>query len=185
MTDIPLYGSGEDQDALLARGSRRSRVSDAGDPSNRSDRDEGSGGADSDHARRLPSVIVVLGLILYGVVGALSAVYEILLIPFRVGGTLVPIAVVLAIASNIVLPRLSRNLTGGTVIGSLPPVILWVVATAVLQSSQPEGDVLVPGGGNVQWVSYGVMLGGLFAGLLSALLAPGAPRSLRSPGGRR
>jgi hypothetical protein len=120
-------------------------------------------------ARRLPAGLVLAGLLIYAVAGVLSATIEILLVPLRDGTTLIPIAVLLAVAGNIALPRLSRTLTG-TVVGALPPVIAWIVTLVILMSTRPEGDVLLPGGGSVQWVSYGVMLGGLFTGLITVAL---------------
>jgi hypothetical protein len=89
---------------------------------------------------------------------------------------LVPIAVVLAVASNIVIPWLSSGLTTAA-FGAAPPVVLWIVTAFLLSTSRPEGDVLLPGGTNVQWVSYGVLFGGLFTGLITmALLAASARR---------
>lgn len=129
--------------------------------------------------RALPFVLILIGLVLYAVAGVLTAAIEILLIPVRVGTWYIPVAVLLAVASNIALPRLSRILTG-TLAGALPPVIAWIVTLVILMSNRPEGDVLLPGGGSVQWVSYGVMLGGLFTGLITvALLADTGARRRR------
>jgi hypothetical protein len=139
------------------------------------DSDEFGVAAASTVGHDLPAWARAIGLVFYGIAGALSAVIEILLIPIRHGTVYIPVAVVLAVASNIVLPRLSRNLAGST-IGALPPVIMWILVTITLQSSRPEGDVLVPGGGSIQYVSYGVMLGGVFTGLISVLVAGGRRR---------
>ncbi|MDQ1732504.1 MAG: hypothetical protein QOK10_2663 [Pseudonocardiales bacterium] len=131
--------------------------------------------------RRLPIPLLVLGIVLYAVLGGLSAAIAILLVPFRVGASLVPIAVVLAIAGNIVLPRLARDLNG-SIAAALAPVLAWIVVLAALSSTRPEGDVLLPGGGSVQFVSYGVMLGGLFTGLVSIAVMASTkhPRRLRT-----
>jgi membrane associated rhomboid family serine protease len=129
--------------------------------------------------RSFPRALLLLGLVLYTIAGVLSATIEILLVPLRVGTVLVPVAVFLAIVGNIALPRLSRTLTT-SLVGALPPVIAWIVTLVVLMSTRPEGDVLLPGGGSVQWVSYGVMLGGLFTGLITvALLADTGARRRR------
>jgi hypothetical protein len=125
---------------------------------------------------RLPRALVALGLLIYAVAGALSALLEILLVPLRAGSTLVPIAVVLAVASNILIPWLSSAITNSA-LGAAPPVVLWILTAFLLSSSRPEGDVLLPGGSDVQWVSYGVLFGGLFTGLITmALLASSTRR---------
>ncbi|MCW2539858.1 MAG: hypothetical protein JWN95_1583 [Frankiales bacterium] len=118
---------------------------------------------------RLPRPLVVLGLILYFIVGGLAAMLEVLLIPLRISTVLVPVTVVLAIVGNTVLPRLSRALTGSTA-GAVPPLAAWVLVVAVASTNRPEGDVLLPGGGSVQYVSYGLMLLGLLSGVVAIAL---------------
>lgn len=118
----------------------------------------------------LPAALLALGFVLYAAVGGLSATFEILLIPLRIGSTLIPITIVLVVAGNVLLPRLSRNLNSATS-GALPPIIGWMIVLSTFISSRPEGDVLLPGGGNVQYVSYGLMLAGMLAGVTSVLLS--------------
>jgi hypothetical protein len=131
---------------------------------------------DDPRPRPLAAPLVGLGLVLFGLAGALSALLEILAVPLRVGTTLFPVAVVLAIASNILIPWLSSQLTTAS-LGAAPPVVLWILTAFLLSTSRPEGDVLLPGGSSVQWVSYGVLFGGLFTGLITlALLAAVARR---------
>jgi hypothetical protein len=124
----------------------------------------------------LPLGLRLGGLFIYGVLGVLTALYEVMFVPIRMGTVLVPVAVVLAVGTNIVLPYLSHRLTG-SVAGALPPVIAWIVSVGALSSTRPEGDVLLPGGGGVQFVSYGVLLGGLLAGLLTVALIAGSASS--------
>jgi hypothetical protein len=135
-------------------------------------------------SRPFPAGLALLGMVLYAVAGVLTAVIEILLVPLRAGATLVPVAVVLAVASNIALPRLSRNLHS-SVVGALPPVIAWIVTSVVLSSTRPEGDILLPGGASVQWVSYGVLVGGVFTGLITVALLSGAASAGARAGARR
>jgi hypothetical protein len=126
--------------------------------------------------RPLAAPLVVLGLLLYAAAGALTALVEILLVPLRMGSTLVPLAVVLAVAGNIVIPWLSSQLTSAA-FGAAPPVVAWILTAFLLSTSRPEGDVLLPGGSSVQWVSYGVLFGGLFTALITmALLAASVRR---------
>jgi len=93
----------------------------------------------------------------------------VLLIPLRISTVLVPVTVVLAIVGNTVLPRLSRALTGTTA-GALPPLAGWVLVVAVASTNRPEGDVLLPGGGSLEYVSYGLMLLGLLSGVVAIAL---------------
>ena len=135
-------------------------------------------------AATLPTAWRVVGLVLYGVLGALTAAFEVVLVPTRVGATLFPIAVVLAIATNIVLPWLATTFTESSG-GAVVPVLSWIVVLFVLSSSRPEGDVLLPGGGAVQYVSYGVMLGGLLTGLVTVGVLVSGGYSADRAGGRR
>ena len=121
--------------------------------------------------------VVIAGLTTYLLAGIASAAIETLLVPLRHGTVLIPLAVPLAIATNIALPLLSRQLTD-TMSGGLPPVIGWIGTVMVLASSRPEGDVLLPGGPGDKWVSYGLLLGGAIAGLITISL--GGARSARS-----
>jgi hypothetical protein len=115
------------------------------------------------------SALIAVGYLIYAVAGVLCAVFEVLLVPTRWGSTLVPIAPVLAIASNVALPLICRRLTG-TGRSALPPVAGWLLAAFVLASTRPEGDVLLPAG-DTAWVSYGVLFGGALAAVLTLVLA--------------
>jgi hypothetical protein len=132
-------------------------------------------------SRPLPpsTMVVATGYLIYAIAGVLCASYEVLLVPTRWGSTLLPIAPVLAIASNVALPRFSRQLTG-TVRSALPPVVGWLLAAFVLASTRPEGDVLLPAG-DTAWVSYGVLFGGALAGLLTLAFAGRGRLLLRPP----
>ena len=94
----------------------------------------------------------------------LAAIVKALLTPLYWGQVLVPLAVVVAIATNIALPILVRQL-GMSPIGSALPYLLWLLTVIVLASSRPEGDVLLPGGTAAQQaVTYGMLGGGALAG---------------------
>lgn len=118
--------------------------------------------------------LLALGYLLFAVAGVLTAAIEVVLVPSRIGQTLVPIAPVLAVLTNIALPAISRGLTD-TVLSAAPPVAGWLVTTFVLASSTPEGDVLLPAGGEA-YVSYSLLGFGTLAGLLTLWRAsrPGA-----------
>jgi len=118
--------------------------------------------------------MLALGYLLFAVAGVLAAAIEVLLVPSRIGQTLVPIAPILAVLSNVALPAISRGLTD-TVLSAVPPVAGWLVTTFVLASSTPEGDVLLPAGSEA-YISYSLLGFGTLAGLLTIWRAsrPGA-----------
>jgi peptidoglycan biosynthesis protein MviN/MurJ (putative lipid II flippase) len=121
-------------------------------------------------SERLPGALVGLGLLLYAVAGAGTALIETLLVPLRNGTTLLPLAVPLAILSNAVLPRLSRRLND-SVWGAAIPALTWMVTVVLLLSPRREGDVILPGSPtDVMLVSYGVLFGGILAAVLTVAM---------------
>jgi hypothetical protein len=102
-----------------------------------------------------PLVLRVLAGVLIGVTAAGLAVVECFLVPLRIGSVPLPIAVLLAVAGNIVLAKLAARQTGSVVGAAVPPV-LWLAVVIVLSLPRPEGDLIVPG--NVTGVVF------LFAG---------------------
>jgi hypothetical protein len=128
-------------------------------------------------ARPNPAV-VALGVVLYAVAGAGTAVFETLLVPLRHGTILIPLAVVLGIISNAALPRLAGMLND-TQWAAAIPALTWTVMVVVLFSSRREGDVLVT---TVPWdlkfVAYGMFFGGIIAAVL-AVATINRPRSSR------
>ncbi|HEX8305164.1 MAG TPA: DUF6113 family protein [Jatrophihabitans sp.] len=126
--------------------------------------------------------VLVLGYLLFAAAGALSAVIEVLLVPSRIGQTLIPLAPVLAVLSNVALPAISRGLTD-TVLSAVPPVAGWLVTTFLLASATPEGDVLLPAG-DTAYISYSLLGFGTLAGMVTLWRAsrpgPWTGRWLRS-----
>lgn len=111
---------------------------------------------------------LALGLVTLS--AALAALLEALLVPTYAGSVIVPLAVVLGIASNVALPLLARWI-GGSTGGAALPVVAWMVVLLALASiTRPEGDVLLPGG-TLQWVTYGLLLGGALAGAATVVLS--------------
>ena len=77
------------------------------------------------------------------VLTVLLALWGAFLVPFRVGGTLVPVSVVVAVVGNVLVGRAASRLAGST--GALVTGGLWIAVTLVLSSRRAEGDVVVPG----------------------------------------
>ena len=118
--------------------------------------------------RRGVDPIAVLGLVLLCAAAVLAGLLEALLVPLYAGSTPAPIAVAVAVASNIVFPRLGYRIVARP-LAAIAPFVCWLIVVfgfGVL--ARPEGDVILPGG-SLQWVSYGVLLGGALAGTLSVV----------------
>jgi hypothetical protein len=109
--------------------------------------------------------------------GVLAGLVESMLIPLYAGRVLVPLAPALAVLSNIALPWLGRYALPRTA-GAVAPYLAWLLVVAVLfLYVRPEGDVIYPGGHWLQWCSYGVVLGGTFAGAVTVFVVT-SPRDL-------
>ncbi len=114
-----------------------------------------------------------LGVALLCGCAVLSGVLELFLVPLYAGSVLVPIAVVAAVASNVALPRLARALVATTA-ATVLPFLFWLLAVIVVGLlPRPEGDVVLPGGGALQLVAYGVLLGGALAGTVTVVMSGG------------
>ncbi|MDT4911929.1 MAG: hypothetical protein QOC66_1057 [Pseudonocardiales bacterium] len=111
-----------------------------------------------------------LGVAVLTICGGLAALLEALLVPLYVGSVIVPIAVVLALAGNILLPRLARSLVPTTP-AALAPFAAWlIVMVAFGVLGRPEGDVILPGSpAAAQYVTYGALLGGALVGTVTVV----------------
>jgi hypothetical protein len=114
---------------------------------------------------------VTLGLLLYAVIAILAAATTVLLIPFRIGTVLVPVSIVFAVAANVLLPLLVRQVVQRSLAAALP-VAAWFLTLAAMAGSRPEGDVLVPGGkayASLTYVFYAVAIVGIGAGVVTVV----------------
>ncbi len=119
------------------------------------------------------------GVVLLCACAALAALLELLFVPLYVGRVLVPVVVVCAIAGNIALPRLARGLVN-TAAAAVLPFLSWLVVVVIIgMVPRPEGDVILPSGGGVEWVAYGVLFGGAVAGTVTCVLTGAAPPGRR------
>jgi uncharacterized membrane protein YgcG len=117
----------------------------------------------------LPTGLASLGLVICCLVGVLSGLIEVLLIPFYVGSYVFPITVVIAIVLNVALPRLVATMVDWLWAVALP-AICWVLTVIVLGfTNTGSGSVLVPGYGQGQYVSLGLFFGGILAAFVSVI----------------
>ena len=118
------------------------------------------------------------GLVVLAACGALAGLLETLYIPLYAGAVLVPVSVVLAVLTNIALPRLARTLVPHTAAAAVP-FVLWLAVVVVFGLvARPEGDVVLPGSpATLQLVIYGVVLGGAIAGVATLVLMAPPPAS--------
>ena len=100
----------------------------------------------------------------------LLALWGAFLVPFRLGGALVPVAWAVALLGNLALGRAGARLAGTT--GALVPGLVWLGLVFALSSRRTEGDVVVPG----TLVGTGFLLMGVLASAVAYGLAVVRPR---------
>jgi hypothetical protein len=126
----------------------------------------------------LPPALRALGIALVCGCSAIAALLEVLLIPTRWGATIAPVTIVAMLVGNLGLPRLMREINPAAWAVSLPAAIWLVVVLVLWLLPRPEGDVLVPGYGDDQYVATGLLFGGCVAAVAGILLnQPARPRA--------
>ncbi|MFD4367927.1 hypothetical protein [Rhodococcus sp. NPDC058521] len=83
---------------------------------------------------------VVLGVLVFD--GFLCAVLSVLFLPLYIGGTALPVTILIAAVGNLVLARTARSVTGRTGTGMLP-LAAWLFGFLVCMFGGPGGDVLL------------------------------------------
>lgn len=123
-----------------------------------------------------------LGVLLVALSGALAGLLEALLVPLYAGADLIPITIVLALATNIALPRLAHALVPSTA-SALAPFAAWLIVVLGFGAvGRPEGDVILPGApGEVEFVTYAMLLGGALAGTATVVWLSPPPARKRPP----
>ena len=115
------------------------------------------------------------GVALVSAVGALAALLEAFLVPLYAGSIIVPVAVLLAVAGNVVLPRMARAIVPRTG-ASMAPLLTWLAVMLLLLFGRPEGDVVFPGAPRAAELTfYGTLFGGALAGLAAVALSVPPP----------
>ena len=97
--------------------------------------------ADSTTAR---SLLATGAALVYLGVAVLAAGIEVLLVPVRDGTTVVPVSVVLAGVTMLVVPPLAGMAVGRT-LGATLTVAGWLFTVIALSTARPEGGVLLVG----------------------------------------
>ena len=90
------------------------------------------------------------------------AVVEVMWLPLRVGGLLVPVSVVAAVVGNLLLVDLLLRWSRSRFVAVLPGVTWGVVAVAAM-SRRPEGDLVLTGNGAAGVVNLAFLLFGVLA----------------------
>lgn len=123
-------------------------------------------------ARRSPA-LAGWGIVAVLVSGWLALV-EVFWLPLRIGGVPVPLSVVAAVGGNLLLTGAAHRLSGSRLVAVLPAVV-WLVVVIAAMVRQPEGDLVITGGG----ASGGINLAFLLLGVTGA--AFGVGRALAAP----
>ncbi len=120
---------------------------------------------------RCPPALALAALVVYSLVAAAAAAIEVLLIPLRIGTTIIPVTVLLGGATTVLVPILARRVCD-TFAASLLPVLAWSVVVIGSSVTGPGGDVLVPGGTTaLVTVFYAFVAVGFVAGVAGIIRA--------------
>ena len=97
-------------------------------------------------------------LVLICATSAVAGIIELLLVPHYLGATIFPISVPLGMITTYALPKLGFWVTRA-VRGAVLPLVFWVVPVLTLGFyPRPEGDVVIAGGNNEQWVAVAMIV---------------------------
>jgi len=112
--------------------------------------------------------------------GVLAGLLETLLVPLYVGATVFPLAVLLALVTNVLLPWLARAAVPRTP-AILAPFAGWLLAVLGFGAvGRPEGDVILPGSrSSLEYVTYGIIIGGFIAGVATVIWLTSPPKASR------
>ena len=121
----------------------------------------------------------VLSLLGWAVAALLTAawlaVVEVLWLPLRVGGLLLPVSVVAAVVGNLLLVGTAFRWSGSRVVAVLP-ALAWLVVAIGATRRRHEGDLLVVGTGALGYVGLAFLLLGVVAAAFAVGKVLAAPR---------
>jgi hypothetical protein len=113
-------------------------------------------------------------------VAAWLSVVEVLWLPLRVGGVLVPVSIPAAVVGNLLLVHAAHRLTRSRVVAVLPALVWGVVAVAA-STRRAEGDLVLVGGGATGTVNLAFLLLGVVAAAFAVGRVLAGPRPERRP----
>jgi hypothetical protein len=133
-----------------------------------------------DRDRPLPLALAGAAVAVFCLVGLLSAVVEVLLIPLHVGAHIFPVTVLIAVVLNAALPGLVARTVEWRAAIALP-IVVWVIAVIVLGfANTGHGSVLVPGYGADEYVGLALFFVGALVGFVSVVRERGPAREVRT-----
>lgn len=103
------------------------------------------------------------------------ALLEVFWLPLRVGGVLLPVSVVVAVAGNLLLPAAALRWSGSRLVAVLP-ALAWLAVAVGAMVRRPEGDLVMTGGGAAGVVNLAFLLIGVLAAAFSVGRVLGGPR---------
>jgi hypothetical protein len=125
----------------------------------------------------LLTVWSVLGVAL----AAWLALVEVLWLPLRIGGLLVPVSVFAAVVGNLLLVDLVLRRTTSRSVAVLP-ALTWVAVAVAASMRRSEGDLLIVGSGGLGAVGLAfLLLGGLAAMVAVARVLTAQPPARVNP----
>jgi hypothetical protein len=127
-----------------------------------------------------PTLLDWVGVTVVTLCGALAGLLETLLVPLYVGAVVLPISVVFALATNVAFPRMARSFVPST-FAALAPFFAWLAVAFFFGSvARPEGDVILATSPHaLEFVTYGLLLGGALAGTATVIWLTPPPTPVR------
>lgn len=123
----------------------------------------------------VPRPLVLAAWAVLGVVAAAwLAVVEVFWLPFRLGGVLVPVSVLAAMAGNLLLVDVVLRRSGSRTVAVLP-ALAWAGVASAATLRRPEGDLLIVGTGGLGAVGLAFLLLGVAAAVVAVARALSAP----------
>ena len=107
---------------------------------------------------------------------AFLALVEVLWLPLRVGGVLLPLSVVAAVVGNLLLVALAHRASRSRTVALLP-ALTWLAVALAASVRRPEGDLLVVGSGALGVVGLAFLLLGVMAAAVAVRRVLTRPRS--------
>jgi hypothetical protein len=131
--------------------------------------------------RPVRAAIVVIWALAAVAAAAWLALVEVLWVPLRVAGVLLPLSVPAAVVGNLMLTGLFLRGSRSRLVATLPAVT-WLVVVVAASSRRPEGDLLLIGAGGTGVVALAFILAGVVAAAFAVgrMLGGGRPAPVSS-----